>query len=89
MPRERGALVAFCCRGRIRTSTGQLAVAQSVVVNPSRTRFEPESALHYVYPGSPPPRQEGMSAKFHHSTIKRPAEGRMAVGEGLEPPRSG
>jgi hypothetical protein len=51
MPRlEGGASIEFGCRGRIRTSTGRLAVAQCVVVNPSRTRFWSGSALHYVYP---------------------------------------
>ena len=59
----------FCCRGRIRTSTGQLAIAQSSVVDPGRFPIAKKTALCCVYPVSPPPRQEGMSAKFHHSTI--------------------
>lgn len=54
------------CRGRIRTSTGQLAVAQSVVVNPSH----PEGRHYTTFIlWSPPPRQGGMSAKFHHPTV--------------------
>jgi len=59
------------CRGRIRTSTGQLAVAQCVVVNPSRSRQRRDRHYTMFILFSPPPRQEGMSAKVSslHSIV--------------------
>ena len=56
-------LQAFSCRGRDRTSTRQLAVAQSSVVDPGRFRFAPERLYAMFILLSSPPRQEGMSAK--------------------------
>ena len=48
------------CRGRGRTSTRQLASAQSLVVNPGR----PDGRFYAVFIlCSSPSRQEGMSAK--------------------------
>jgi hypothetical protein len=38
------------CRGRGRTSTRQLAIAQSSVVDPGRISIATETALCYVYP---------------------------------------
>jgi hypothetical protein len=52
-----------CCRGRDRTFTRQLVVAQSSVVDPGRSSIATFAALCYIYPVSSPPRQEGMSAK--------------------------
>lgn len=50
----------FCCRGRIRTSTGRLAIMQSPVVNPGLS----EERLYTTFiPLSQPSRREGMSAK--------------------------
>jgi hypothetical protein len=50
----------FSCRRRIRTFTGQLALAQiRLVVNP----------LCYVYPGLPTPETRGHVCQFHHPTV--------------------
>jgi len=59
------------CRGRTRTSTGQLAAVQTVVVNPGRSpalRREIGSMLRLsCYPH---PRDKGACLpKFHHSTV--------------------
>jgi hypothetical protein len=66
-----------CCRGRSRTSTGQLAVVQCLVVNPGRlycgpvfTEQQYQSALCYVYPVIPTPETRGhVCQKFHHPTV--------------------
>ncbi len=61
------------CRGRSRTSTEQLAIAQRLVVNPGRgfTRFwRITSALCYVYPVISTPETRGhVCQKFHHPTV--------------------
>lgn len=52
--------------GGFEPPTVQLAAIQSLVVYPSRLECR-----HYIVfvLCSPPPRQEGMAAKFHHPTI--------------------
>ena len=64
-----GGGILKCCRGRSRTSTGQLAVVQRLVVNPGRLHSDSlrnwnTSRLYATFIlDSPPPRREGMSAK--------------------------
>jgi hypothetical protein len=48
-----------CCRGRNRTSTRQLAIAQSSVVDPGRINIAINSALCCVYPVFPTPETRG------------------------------
>jgi len=48
-----------CCRGRDRTSTGQLVVAQSSVVDPGRSGIATKTALCYIYPVFPTPETRG------------------------------
>jgi hypothetical protein len=59
------------CRGRDRTSTRQLAIAQSSVVDPGRTpALQREPALHYVCPVILTPETRGhVCQKFHHPTV--------------------
>jgi hypothetical protein len=58
------------CRGRVRTSTGQLAIAQSSVVDPGRPDIATQTALYYVYPVIPTPETRGhVCRKFHHPTV--------------------
>ena len=80
-PRERGAdlllhqtnhmkkkfILIFnsCCKGRIRTSTGQLAARQS-----ARAGGQPPKYLAFI-PLSPPPRQGGMAANFNTSQFQK------------------
>lgn len=58
----------YCCRRGIRTAHG--AVSHDTITKnfggPPQSVQVP--ALFRVYPLSPPPRQEGMAAKFHHPT---------------------
>ncbi len=65
-------LMANSCRGRGRTSTRWLAIAQSSVVDPGRlSPFASEQpALHYVYPMILTPETRGhVCQKFHHPTV--------------------
>ena len=56
--------VILSCRGRDRTSTRQLAIAQSSVVDPGRIPVCTETRLYAMFILlSSPPRQGGMSAK--------------------------
>ena len=60
------------CRGRDRTSTGQLVVAQSSVVDPGRSHIAVPTALRYIYPVFPTPETRGhVCQKFHHPTVLR------------------
>lgn len=55
------------CRGRVRTSTGKLATGhteRTLVVNP-RLSGKPDRHYPAFILGSPPPRQEGLSANFN------------------------
>ena len=62
--------VVLSCRGRDRTSTRQLAVAQSSVVDPGRNLITEEAALCYVYPVILTPETRGhVCQEFHHPTI--------------------
>ena len=57
------------CERRIRTSTGRLAAAQRLVVNPGRpyTRY---SRLYAVFiPATPTPETRGHGCLFHHLTL--------------------
>jgi len=58
-----------CCRGRIRTSTGQLAIMQTVVVNPSRpcANRKRRYITFILYPH--PRDKRACLPKFHHSTV--------------------
>lgn len=47
------------CRGRDRTSTEQLVVAQSSVVDPGRSSIATETALCYIYPVTSTPETRG------------------------------
>ena len=61
-----------CCRGRDRTSTEQLVVAQSWVVDPGRINIAIETALCYIYPVTSTPETRGhVCQKFHHPTISK------------------
>ncbi len=54
-----------CCEGRTRTYTRRLGTGQKVGGQPLHIKV-----LYPVFiSNSPPPRQEGMAAKFHHLTI--------------------
>ena len=58
------------CRGRVRTSTRQLAIAQSSVVDPGRHYIAATTALYYVYPVILTPETRGhVCQKFHHPTM--------------------
>ena len=58
------------CRGRSRTSTGQLAIAQSSVVDPGREDITTFPALCYVCSVTPTPETRGhVCQKFHHPTV--------------------
>ena len=58
------------CRGRDRTSTRQLAVVQSSVVDPGRIDIATNTALCYVYPVILTPETRGhVCQKFHHPTV--------------------
>jgi hypothetical protein len=69
------------CRGRVRTSTGQLAKAQKkkqplsyfkLVVDPSHLVSADETALRFVYPVIPTPETRGhVCQRFHHPTVLR------------------
>jgi hypothetical protein len=48
-----------CCRGRDRTSTEQLVVAQSSVVDPGRPNIAVGTALCYIYPVTSTPETRG------------------------------
>ena len=62
--------VFLSCRGRDRTSTRQLAIAQSSVVDPGRINIAIETALCYVCPVILTPETRGhVCQKFHHPTI--------------------
>jgi hypothetical protein len=59
-----------CCRGRVRTFTRQLAIAQSSVVDPGRIDIATYPALCYVYPVILTPETRGhVCQKFHHPTM--------------------
>src|SRR5258708_18310967 len=63
-------LQALSCRGRDRTSTRQLAIAQSSVVDPGRYFIAELAALCYVYSVILTPESRGhVCQKFHHPTI--------------------
>jgi len=47
------------CRGRDRTSTEQLVVAQSSVVDPGRSSIATKTALCYIYPVTSTPETRG------------------------------
>src|ERR1035437_1139356 len=67
---SKGFINLSCCRGRDRTSTRQLAIAQSSVVDPGRNYIAIKPALHYVYPVILTPETRGhVCQKFHHPTI--------------------
>ncbi len=58
------------CRGRDRTSTEQLAKAQSSVVDPGRTNIAVGTALCFVCPVISTLETRGhVCQKFHHPTI--------------------
>jgi len=58
------------CRGRDRTSTEQLVVAQSSVVDPGRLIIANQPALCYIYPVISTPETRGhVCQKFHHPTV--------------------
>jgi hypothetical protein len=58
------------CRGRDRTSTKQLVVAQSSVVDPGRFNIATKAALCYIYPVIFTPETRGhVCQKFHHPTM--------------------
>jgi hypothetical protein len=60
----------LCCRGRDRTSTEQLVVAQSSVVDPGLTDIAIRQALCYIYPVTSTPETRGhVCQKFHHPTM--------------------
>ncbi len=64
----------FCCRGRDRTSTRQLAVVQSSVVDPGHLNIAIQMALCYVYPVILTPETRGhVCQKFHHPTVYKNA----------------
>jgi hypothetical protein len=59
-----------CCRGRDRTFTRQLVVAQSSVVDPGRSSIATFAALCYIYPVILTPETRGhVCQKFHHPTV--------------------
>jgi hypothetical protein len=61
-----------CCRGRVRTFTGQLAIIQSSVVDPGRPGIATKAALYYVYPVIPTSEtRRHVCQKFHHPTMLR------------------
>jgi len=67
---SKGFIRTKSCRGRVRTSTRQLAIAQSSVVDPGRFYIAIKTALHYVYPVILTPETRGhVCQKFHHPTV--------------------
>ena len=68
--RKRLGLHVSCCRGRDRTSTEQLVVAQSSVVDPGRVVIANQTALCYIYPVISTPETRGhVCLIFHHPTV--------------------
>jgi hypothetical protein len=58
------------CRGRVRTSTRQLAKTQSLVVNPGRPNARNSRLYVLVYPVILTPETRGhVCQKFHHPTV--------------------